>query len=410
MRIGRRRVVRAWVWPLLALVMLAAAFPVAAVQDDETELRSEADYVYGQSLEFRLLARNLGPVQGVTLFFRPHASIDSFAVEIPVDSAGQVDASYTLDLTQNRLPPFSTVSYWWELQRPDGDSFRVPEQTISYVDDQFSWQWSTRTDPTSGGSVSAYWTGPSADLGDRALDMVGLMLPEIGSLLPLQEVQPFNLFIYPSSADLASAMRLAGLDWQPGQSYPELGVALLTVVNEGTAQQELADGLSRELTSLLMHQALGDSADRVPRWIRAGLQLGALPVPESELEAAIAAAEADGRTIPFATLCETFPDEGDEVPIAQAQSESMLRFIGTEFGPERAGLLITAFANGESCEAAVRTTLQLSPEELEQMWVRRDVEETTISGPWLAAVVGLLIIAGLGVAALLVWRPRRSAG
>lgn len=398
---------RYWVWGMVALVLFGILLPAASAQDSETELRSEADYVYGQSLDFRLLARNLGPVEGVTLFFRPHAAIDSFAVEIPVDTAGQIDASYTLDLTQNRLPPFSTLSYWWELQRPDGDTLRVPEQEISYVDDQFSWQWSTRTDPTSGGSVSAYWTGNSADLGDRALDMVGGMLPEIGSLLPLQEVRPFNVFIYPSSADLASAMRLAGLDWQPGQSYPELGVALLTVVNDSTAAQELADGLSRELTSLLMHQALGDSAARVPQWIRAGLQLGALPVPESELEAAIAAAAADGRTIPFTTLCETFPNESDAIPIAQAQSESMLRFIGTEFGPERAGQLITAFANGESCEAAVTTTLQLSPDELEMMWLRRGAEEATTPGAWLPVAVVLLLLAGLGLTALLVWRPRR---
>ncbi len=395
---------------LLAAFLLAGLFASAAAQDSETELRSDADYVYGQSLEFRLLARNMGPVEGVTLFFRPHAMVDSFAVQIPVENSSQVDASYTLDLTQTRLPPFSTVSYWWELERPDGDTMRVPEREISYVDDQFSWQWSTRTDPTSGGGVSAYWTGSSTDLGDRALDLVGLMLPEIGSLLPLQEVRPFNVFIYPSSADLASAMRLAGLDWLPGQSYPELGVALLTVVNETTAEQELADGLSREMTNLLMFQALGDSADRVPQWIRAGLQLGALPVPESELEAAIAAAEIDGRTFSFMTLCTEFPEEGDRVAIAQAQSESMLRFIATEYGPESAGRLITAFANGEECEAAVRTTLQLSVDELEQLWLRRGAEEASTDSPWQAVAIGLLLLAGLGVAVLLVWRPGHASG
>ncbi len=394
---------------LLAALLLGGQVLSVFAQDGETELRSDADYVYGQSLEFRLLARNLGPVEGVTLFFRPHASIDSFAVEIPVEGSGQVDASYTLDLTQTRLPPFSTISYWWELQRPDGDTMRVPEREISYVDDQFSWQWSSRTDPTSGGGVSAYWTGASNDLGDRALDMVGLMLPEIGSLLPLQEVKPFNVFVYPSSADLASAMRLAGLDWLPGQSYPELGVALLTVVNESTAQQELADGLSRELTNLLMFQALGESANRVPQWIRAGLQLGALPVPKSELEATIAAAEIDGRTIPFLTLCTEFPGEGDAVAIAQAQSESMLRFIAAEYGPESAGQLIAAFANGEECEAAVRTTLQLSVDELEQLWLRRGADDAGTDSPWQAVVIVLLLFAGLGVAALLVWRPRRTS-
>lgn len=394
---------------LLATLLLAGQATPLSAQDSETELRSDADYVYGQSLEFRLRARNLGPIEAVTLFFRPHASIDSFAVEIPVEGSAQVDASYTLDLTQTRLPPFTTVSYWWELQRPDGDTLRVPEREISYVDDQFSWQWSTRTDPNSGGGITAHWTGASNDLGERALDMVGLMLPEIGSLLPLQEVEPFNVFIYPSSADLASAMRLAGLDWLPGESYPELGVALLTVVNESTAQQELADGLSRELTSLLMYQALGASADRVPQWVRTGLQLGALPVPESELEATIAAAEIDGRTIPFATLCSEFPRDGSQVAIAQAQSESMLRFIATEYGPESTGRLITSFANGEECEAAVQSVLQLSPAELEELWLRRGVEDASADGPWQAVVIALLLLAGLGVTALLIWRPARKS-
>ena len=223
---------------------------VAAAQEGGV-VRSTADYVYGQTMRFHLSAADIGEVRSITLFFRLGASPDSFAVAIDVPSDPVIEVSYALDLTQTRLPPFSAITYWWELERVD-DTLIVPEQIISYTDDQFNWSQLVETDEAGGGSVRIHWTGEGTELGEEARDLVFEMLPRIGPLLPLEQVLPFDVYIYPSAADLGAALRLAGRDFQPGQTYPDLGVVLATVVNSRTAETELRHELSRGLVDLLL--------------------------------------------------------------------------------------------------------------------------------------------------------------
>ena len=255
---------------LLAVLLSFLLGGSALAQDEQIQIQSRADYIYGQSMNFHLLAANLGEVETATLFIRLGTSPDSFAVEVPVEVGERVEISYELDLTQTRLPPFGSITYWWDLDRVGDSTIRVPEQVISYVDDQFSWRQLVTTDEQGGGSIRIHWTGDNESLGGMARDLTFEMLPEIGRLVPITQILPFDIYIYPSSSDLSSALRLAGRDYQPGETYPDLGVLLLTVVNTETAESELRSGLSVELTDLLLYQSVNQSAYNVPLWLRHG--------------------------------------------------------------------------------------------------------------------------------------------
>lgn len=397
-----KRLVRCLCLGVILTLLLSGLSTVGA--QGETELRSTADYTYGQVMRFRLQAGNLGDVRRVTLYFRPHTAVDPYAVDIPVQPGEELDVSYALDLTQTRLPPFSTVAYWWELERADGATLRVPERSISYVDDQFSWQWLTKADPDGGGLITVQWTGDDPEMGDRAFAIVLDALDRLSPYVPLDEVRPFNVFVYPSTADVASAMRLAGQEWQVGRSHPDLGVLLVTVVNPATADSELAVGIGRELTDQLLYQALGEAYQRVPLWLRGGLAQVAAGGPNARSSALLAEAVAAGTTLTLADLCAEFPTADPQATVALAQSGAYVTVIADRYGPGAVVDLVTALAGGASCEsalAALGTTTADVTESWRASFQPPDPQRERIGQ---AIVWVLLVLAGFGLAALLVWR------
>ncbi len=395
------RMLRPGALSLLGVLLLLAVAPARARQEGGI-VRSTGDYVYGQTMRFHLSASDIGPVQAITLYFRLGASADSFAVAIDVPSGPVIDVSYALDLTQMRLPPFIAVTYWWALER-DEDTLLVPEQIISYTDDQFNWSQLVETDEVGGGSVRVHWTGEGTAVGERARDLVFEMLPRLAPLLPVERVLPFDVYIYPSTADLGAALRLAGRGFQPGQTYPELGVVLATVVNPETADSELRPDLARGLVDLLLFQGLGQSAYRVPPWLTHGLAGAVRGAEDIAGDDALRAAISSGTTLSVDELCAGLPVAGD---LAAAQSEALVRFIATNYGDDAVRELVAAFAAGDDCSTALGQVLQLSPAQLEAAWLRSLHSSAGRSTAELAVWLGLAV-AGFALAGLLLLRPRR---
>lgn len=403
------RSTRLTLFALVAALLLVSLAAPARAQQGTADLRSDADYVYGQSMRFRLRSADLGQIDRITLYFRPNTSADSFAVDIPPSDGPGIDVSYSLDLTQTRLAPFSTISYWWELERADGVQLRVPEQVINYVDDQFSWQNLSKTAEVGGGTLAVHWTGDNPAIGGGALALIEDMIPRLGAVLPLTQIIPFDTYIYPSTADLASAMRLAGLDYQPGRSYPELGALLTTAVNDSTAEEELRSGISRELTELLLYQALGDRYVAVPAWLRVGLAGIAAGQANERQQATLDAALQEGKAIPLADLCVAGPESVADPNLFYAESDSFVRHIQAQYGDQAVKDLVSATAEGSGCRTALEAALGQPLDAIEQGWQRaampvdeggRSLGQGII---WL-----LLLVGGFGLAALLLLRPKQN--
>lgn len=392
---------------LCVLVCLALlGISTATAQVEQSEIRSSADYVYGQSMNFNLFAANLGNIEGVTLFFRLGSASDTYSVNIPVTSGPQVEVTYPLDLSQIRLLPFVSITYWWQINREFDSPFLVPEQVVSYVDDQFVWRQVSMTDEQGGGSVRIHWTGDSEVLGEQARDIVLEMLPKIGRLIPLQQILPFDVYIYPSTSDLSAALRLAGRDFQPGQSYPDLGVALATVVNQETAERELRGELSRELVELLLYQASGGQSDQLPPWLSRGLAGTVRDERDVVLEDVLLAALSTDTTIPLADLCATAAIDSD---LAAAQSESLVEYLIEAHGESAVRELVTAFSRGADCQTAFSRAIQQTPAQFETTWLRARSSNQSSRAVAEIAVWLVLVLAGFGFAGLLLLWPRRRS-
>lgn len=397
----------------IAIVVAVLAFSfgtspsklLAAQSNENYELESAAEYSYGQVMRFYLSGNGEANLEKATLFFSAPGQPNTFTVDLPTQSGPGILAEHNLDLTQVRLEPFTTVSYWWQLQDADGKTITVPEQTIEYVDDQFEWRELEQD------GVIIHWTGDDVSVGQAAWDVVADAVPELQALIPVEMPNPLRVYVYPSTSDLRAGLRLSGRDWIGAHAYPQLGVILVAASNAKTAATDLGQGnqsIPHELSHLLLFQATGVGYASTPRWLDEGLAAASEAVPDSTYEAVLQAAVESADTIPFSELCREFPDDPDLTPLAYAQSLSLVRFIQAEHGNQALGQMILALADGASCESVTERVLGLALAELNQKWLRSQSPKSLSLQVWESGGIYLLLPLGglILIIVLLMVSPR----
>ena len=378
------------------IVVIWASFvfflSVSSVTAQINGIQSSADYAFGQVINFNLTIDDISNVEQVTLFFKAPEFDNTYVAD--VEFSGNT-LTYPVDLNQVRLAPFTTVTYWWQIENKDGSITTLPEQTFSYSDDQFEWR-SLEND-----GVTVYWTGDEVGLGQLGHDIIAETQPLLSELIPNAPASGFDVYIYPSSGDLRAALRLTGRDWVGAHAHPELGVLLVTAVNSRTAASDLRQSIPHEMVHYDLYQVLGANYDNLPAWFNEGLASLVETNPNPNYELALETAVANKSTIPFTQLCERFPLAEDQAVLAYAQSLSFLEYIQDKYGNSGIQQLIAAYANGGDCDSGVAQAFDLSMAELEQSWLQSQQVRSPLaqffldSGVWLILLLGGFVIAAL---------------
>ncbi len=380
-------------WGLLAPRSVVAQAPL---------FTSSVEYDFGQEIRFYLVAENVPEITAVTLFLSAPEFPNALSDTVTFTLATPLVITHVLNLAQLRLAPFTTVTYWWVLTTDRGELLTTPEQTLNYVDNQFSW----RTQQTAEGAIS--WTGDDPALGQLAADIVRESLPVLQSFLPVMQLNPLRVYIYPSSADLRAALRLTGRDWVGAHAHPELGVILVTAVNPRTAATDLRQSLPHELVHHLLYQATGPQYEALPVWLAEGLATLAESAPNPAYAVVLETAVANQATIPFNQLCETFPTTEADALLAYAQSHSLVQYIQANYGSRTLQEMVLAVTDGADCEAVVLRTLNQSLDDLNQSWLRSLQPHSPFWQFWLDnGLIFALLLAGFGLTTLVILAPTR---
>ncbi len=392
---------------LILIITLGLLHPIGAAQADGLTFNAlSASYQFADQITFTAAVSGPSPVTRATVFFQ---SGSQPPYSHPADSftpATSIILTATIDLKETKLIPFSTVSYWWEVVDRAGGTARSETKTLIYVDNRFAWQDLTA------GPVRVHWYQGDSGFGSAAAGAASEALPRIQQQIGVEPPSPLDVYVYASTADLRSAVELAGREWLGGQARPELGVVLVAIPPGDSARLQMRRDIPHELTHLMTFVATTPNYGSAPRWLDEGLATLNEGDPNSTQAIAVQDAAAKNKLLPIENLCGTFPTDASAALLAYGESRSVVQQIINEYGSAGVQALLAAYRDGATCEGGVERALNTSLTGLEVKWraqLQPNASNPTIpttSSPSTGILPWLLLIAVivLPLIVILLWR------
>jgi len=393
----------------LALWLLVVASicdgPFQAAAEGIAVVESRASHSFAQQVTFTLHATSDAEITQVYLFFRATGDEQAEAVNVDIEPAREIRANYMRDLRSSPLPPFATVTFWWQIEDAAGNSLITGHQHFEYTDNRFRWG------QLSANGFTVHWIEGHGDpiFGQAALDIAQASVGEINTELRAPVPESIDIYIYDAQHNLNAAMMLTGREWASGQAHPELGGVVVAIPYEEGYTSRMRRYIPHEVTHLLVYQAVTPAGYRyVPEWLDEGLATANEQLPTPEYAMVLEEARTQGRLLPLEDLCVPFSPDSRTAFLAYAQSGSVVQFIRERYGAGGIRTLLAAYANGASCTGGVQEALNVSLSGLETVW-RASLEP---QAPWrvLAEQVGVWValwLLSLLVAVLMIGGLRR---
>lgn len=390
----KRSMAMRWCGLLLAGVLATGLLqPGQARAQGGSAVESVAVYEFGRQITFAAQVQSTVPVQQATLVIIDQAQGVSHVRPVSF-TAGR--SEFIFDTQQNKVRPFSQVSWYYQLTFTDGTTVQSPPQTLRYADNRFTWQ------TVEAGTLRLYWAQGDAAFGQAALNAALTGLQTIGALVPANLDQPIELYLYPQQSDIAF---LAGEAWEAGRAYPDLGVALAVAEFDSNQSVTLERRIPHELMHILLYRQLGTGYQNLPVWLNEGLATLAETNPTPDYERALQDASARNALIPLRDLCASFPAEPASAFLAYAQARSFTTYLRDTYGAPALLNLARAYATGMDCDAGVQGVLVLSLAELDANWRTQALGQNALGAalgnimPYLIlllVLIGVPLLAGAG--------------
>jgi len=386
---------------VLVLGFLPAAPVVAA--DGITVVENRATHWFAQQVTFTLRATSDAEIIQAYLFFRATGDDQAKSVELSIEPAREISADYVHELRLSPLPPFATVTFWWQIDDAAGNRLTTEPQQFEYTDNRFRWE------QLGADGLMVYWIEGQGNpaFAQAALDISLTSLEEINAELDAPLPESIAIYIYDAQHNLDAAMILAGREWVGGQAHPELGVVVVAIPFEEGYTSRMMRYIPHEITHLLVYQAVTPTGYRhVPEWLDEGLATANERLPTPEYAIILDDARVKGQFLSLQDLCVPFSPDSHTAYLAYAQSASVVQFIRERYGAQGIRSLLAAYANGASCAGGVQEVLHISLNGLETAW-RASLE---LRAPWRAWVGQIGVWVGLWLLSLLVAVPMIGGG
>jgi len=388
-------------WRVIASLILALVLlPAVSIAADGgiTVVESNTSHNFAQQVTFTLRATSEAEITQVYLFFRATGDERATSVDVDLTPGHEINVNYMHELRSSPLPPFATITFWWQIEDTAGNALTTEPQQFEYTDNRFSWE------ELGADGLAVRWIEGHGDppFAQAALDIVQTSVEEISAELHVQAPESIVVYIYDSQRNLEGAMILAGREWVSGQAHPELGVVVVAIPHEEGYTSRMMRDIPHEITHLLVYQAATPAGYKyVPTWLDEGLATANERWPTPEHAMMLEEARVEGALIPLQDLCVPFSPDSPTAFLSYAQSGSVVRFIRERYGDEGIRALLAAYANGASCAGGVEQALGLTLNGLETAW-RVSLEP---QAPWRTWVERIGIWMGIWLLSLLIAVP-----
>nr|MBC8252510.1 hypothetical protein [Ardenticatenia bacterium] len=320
------------------------------------------------------------------------------SMDVDLKPGHKIDVNYMHELRSFPLPPFATITFWWQIEDAAGNALATEPQQFEYTDNRFQWE------ELGADGLTVRWIEGHGDppFAQAALDIALASVEEISAELHASTPESIVVYIYDSRRNLEAAMILAGREWVSGQAHPELGVVVVAIPHEEGYTSRLMRDIPHEITHLLVYQAATPAGYKyIPTWLDEGLATANERWPTPEHAMMLEEARVEGRLISLEDLCVPFSPDSPTAFLSYAQSGSVVRFIREQYGAEGIRALLAAYANGASCAGGVQEALSVTLNGLETAW-RASLEP---QAPWRAWVGQIGVWVGLWLLSLLIAVP-----
>lgn len=345
-------------WPEALALLLALLSLATGVRAQDATPRLSYQYTFGQQLTLALHLPQ--PQEKVKLYLR----LSDGRTRVYTLPANETRVMYERDLRLEPLEPFSRVTAWWEYTDAWGIPKRTGELQFFYVDNRFDWQQLQE------GNLIVHWVSGDQSLMLYALDVARKAQNDLErTLQPPPLTEPLRIYVYPSTEELQSALRLAGREWVVAEAHPAVGAALVAIPPSPTAQQDMEMLIPHELTHVQLYRLVGaDAYPNLPVWFREGLAANFEQRADPAYRLALQQAQQRQAWIPLADMCKPFGGATDRITLAYAQSQSVVAYIRQTYGWTGIRLMIEAYKDGLGCSAGVERALGKDLLALEREW------------------------------------------
>jgi hypothetical protein len=337
-----------------------------ALQAQLTVVSQEAAPRFPDAVDFTLKASGF-PAERATLYYRPAGSPVTSRLEEPLQgTASTLDLRVSLDLLTTSIPPGAQVEYYWTLTSASGSTADTPAQIFTLTDTRFQWQ--TISDENR--RFAVHWYSGDIDFGKFLFATAAGAVDRLQGMLDARLERRAEIWVYGSEDDLFSAYTQDVPTFIGGQSFPELGLVLAAIPDDENSRAEIKRIVPHELSHILLHQVTRNPYNTPPLWLQEGLATYNEESGEPGYDAALQEAAERGAIEPLRALTSSFSQDEEGIPVAYAQSRSVVAFIlGDErFGPERLARTLAAFREGVTYDEALQRGIGLSIDELDREW------------------------------------------
>jgi hypothetical protein len=383
----------------VVVLSLSVNLPPAAAIEMVTVLDQRVEYAFGEQVTFWARFQTAAPIESVEILYRPRNAATTFTAQMLVESDA---AAYTLDMIQNPqlIPVFSIVEYRYRVTLQDGQVVYSENFSFQYIDNRFTWQ-SLEEQP-----FQVNWVNGDLALGQSVLDAARNGLKHAREILNLPDVEGIDIYVYPGSADLQSALQLGGFDLAAGHASPEFGVMMISMPAGPAQLQEIQRQVPHELMHLLLFDKLGERYTNVPTWLNEGLSSLNETYPNPEYYVLLQDAVENNTILPMESLCGGFRLEVSLFYLSYAQSDAFTRYLYDNFGSSKLEEMLNWYADGVGCTRAPELAYGQSFTRLENNWLsglKGDNQGFTWLEPLLPWLV--LLVAAIFVPLLLAVKP-----
>ena len=433
-------------WRTLAmflLLLVVASRPAVSLRPVEADagievLSTDVRMNFPSGVLFTLEAQSAEAISSVTLIASPaNQRFGAYTRSIkPAFSPGaRISASYTWPRFGAQLPPGALITYRWRLSGDDGRVMETPEATVRVEDTRFTWR------ELQDGMLVVRWYRGDDDFGAALLKDTADALQRLAAEQGVDIQRPVTVHVYGDQQDLYSA--LPGTPpWIGGISIGEFDTVLAPVRSATDAEGRRA--VVHELTHQVIYQITFNPSigSQVPAWLNEGLAVVSEGPRSTDKRRALDQAVSEDTLPTLRALVPGFGRlSGADAQRAYAAGEDVVRFLLREHGAAKMRTLLRSFQDGRTADDALRVTYGQGQDQIEDAWrlslgleprnrgadrssptagtgtgasapspsgITEQTERRTLVTAW-AGLVGLLLLASVTAAALIIRRAKHAA-